>query len=71
MGNRLYPPSHLQTTNETIGVLSFKVVVCPKADSTYEKIKSNIEEVKARKGATIAITERSNDELETLCEYLS
>ncbi|CAJ1391826.1 unnamed protein product [Effrenium voratum] len=46
------------------------VVVCPKADSTYEKIKSNIEEVKARKGATIAITERSNDELETLCEYV-
>ena len=46
------------------------VVVCPRADATYEKIKSNIEEVKARNGATIAITEKYNDELEQLCEYV-
>jgi len=46
------------------------VVVCPMADATYEKIKSNIEEVKARNGATIAITEKYNDELEQLCEYV-
>ena len=45
------------------------VVVCPRADATYEKIKANIEEVKARNGATIAITEKYNDELEQLCEY--
>ncbi|CAJ1457233.1 unnamed protein product [Effrenium voratum] len=46
------------------------VVVCPRADATYEKIKANIEEVKARNGATIAITEKYNDELEQLCEYV-
>eukprot|EP00438_Fugacium_kawagutii_P007675 Skav202216 [mRNA] locus=scaffold1756:35844:43155:+ [translate_table: standard] len=46
------------------------VVVCPIADATYEKIKSNIEEVKARNGATIAITEKHNNELQQLCEYV-
>ncbi|CAE7411486.1 glmS [Symbiodinium necroappetens] len=46
------------------------VVICPKADATYEKIKSNIEEVRARNGATIAITEKHNHELEKLCEYV-
>jgi len=46
------------------------VVICPKADATYEKIKSNIEEVRARNGATIAITERDNLELAQICEYV-
>lgn len=46
------------------------VVVCPKADPSYEKVKANLEEVKARNGATIAITESYNDELEELCEYV-
>ena len=46
------------------------VVICPKADATYEKIKANIEEVRARNGATIAITEKHNSELEQLCEYV-
>jgi len=45
------------------------VVIAPRADPTYEKIKANIEEVNARSGSTIAITEEANrEELEELCE---
>ncbi|CAE8719507.1 unnamed protein product [Polarella glacialis] len=47
------------------------VVICPKADTGYEKIKANIEEVKARSGAVIAITEETNTELQApLCEHV-
>jgi len=46
------------------------VVIAPRADPTYEKIKANIEEVKARSGATIAITEDGNQELDDICEYV-
>merc|ERR1719195_468897 len=50
----------------------FMPVVCitPRSDPTYEKIKANIEEVKARNGATIAITEDFNTELEEICEHV-
>merc|ERR1712217_38226 len=46
------------------------VFIAPKSDPTYEKIKANIEEVKARNGSTIAITEDFNDELEEICEHV-
>merc|ERR1719394_2137184 len=46
------------------------VVIAPRSDPTYPKVKSNIEEVKARSGATIAITEDHNDELDSVCEYV-
>jgi glucosamine--fructose-6-phosphate aminotransferase (isomerizing) len=39
-------------------------------DSIYEKVKSNIQEVRARKGCVIAITDEGNDELDELCEYV-
>ena len=39
-------------------------------DSTYEKIVTNIEEVIARHGVVIAITEEDNAELDDLCEYV-
>ncbi len=39
-------------------------------DSTYDKIVSNIEEVVARDGLVIAITEEDNDELDRLCKYV-
>lgn len=39
-------------------------------DSTYEKIVTNIEEVVARQGVVIAITEEDNYELDELCEYV-
>lgn len=46
------------------------VVICPRADPTYEKIKANIEEVQTRNGSCIAITEDDNDELEKFCEHV-
>ncbi len=39
-------------------------------DSTYDKIVSNIEEVVARKGHVIAITDEANGELDSLCEHV-
>lgn len=46
------------------------VVIAPRSDPCYEKIKSNIEEVRARSGSIIAITEDDNNELEELCEVV-
>ena len=45
------------------------VVLAPK-DKVYEKVKSNIEEVKARSGVVIAFTDRDNRELEDKCDYV-
>ena len=39
-------------------------------DRTYEKVVTNIEEVVARHGVVIAITDADNDELDNLCEYV-
>ena len=39
-------------------------------DRTYEKVVTNIEEVVARHGVVIAITDADNDELDDLCEYV-
>lgn len=44
------------------------VVIALPSDSTYSKIKSNIEEVLARGGSVIAITEEGNHELDDKCE---
>lgn len=46
------------------------VVIAPKCDPSYEKIKSNIEETKARSGNIIAITEHHNEDLEKLCQHV-
>lgn len=46
------------------------ITICPRIDPSYEKIKANIEEVKARNGATIAITETHNKELHEICEHV-
>tara|TARA_Y100001934_G_C12370079_1_gene785765 strand:- start:1384 stop:3225 length:1842 start_codon:yes stop_codon:yes gene_type:complete len=45
------------------------VFIAPK-DETLSKIISNIQEVKARKGIVIAITDSSNKELKTLSNYI-
>jgi glucosamine--fructose-6-phosphate aminotransferase (isomerizing) len=45
------------------------VVFLAMHDSTYEKVVSNIEEVAARQGSVIAITD-NGDEIEHLCEYV-
>uniref|UniRef100_A0A7S0M7C0 glutamine--fructose-6-phosphate transaminase (isomerizing) n=1 Tax=Cryptomonas curvata TaxID=233186 RepID=A0A7S0M7C0_9CRYP len=39
-------------------------------DSIYDKVKSNIQEVRARKGSVIAITDEGNTELDELCDYV-
>mmetsp|Transcript_111054 Transcript_111054/g.314298 ORF Transcript_111054/g.314298 Transcript_111054/m.314298 type:complete len:444 (-) Transcript_111054:140-1471(-) len=47
------------------------VFIAPRSDPSYDKIRSNIEEVRARSGFTIVITEDHNvAELEGLCEYV-
>lgn len=44
------------------------VFIAPK-DSTYEKIISNIEEIKARKGRIIAIASENDDKIDNLVDY--
>ncbi len=46
------------------------VVVIAMKDSTYDKVVSNIEEVAARDGSVIAITDVGNGDLDELCEYV-
>ena len=46
------------------------VVFIALKDSTYDKVLSNIEEVVAREGSVIAITDEENGELDELCEYV-
>ncbi|MEM6645922.1 MAG: glutamine--fructose-6-phosphate transaminase (isomerizing) [Bacteroidota bacterium] len=46
------------------------VVFIAMKDSTYEKVVSNIEEVAARDGSVIAITNSGNPDLDALCEYV-
>ena len=46
------------------------VVVLAMKDRTYDKVVSNIEEVVAREGTVIAITDDDNHELDELCEYV-
>ena len=44
------------------------VIIAPKSDSTYDKIRSNIEEVSARGGSVIIVTEDGNHELDGKAE---
>ena len=44
------------------------IVVAPK-DSSYDKIISNIREVKARKGVIISVTDETNDGLDEYSDY--
>jgi glucosamine--fructose-6-phosphate aminotransferase (isomerizing) len=46
------------------------VVVIAMKDSTYPKVVSNIEEVCAREGLVIAITDHDNHELDAMCEFV-
>ncbi len=46
------------------------VVFIAMRDSTYDKVVSNIEEVAARQGSVIAITDEGNHDLDRLCEYV-
>lgn len=46
------------------------VVVIAIKDSTYHKVLSNIEEVVARQGAVIAVTDADSGDLERLCKHV-
>ncbi len=46
------------------------VVFLATRDSTYEKVLSNIEEVAARHGSVIAVTDGEDETLDRLCEYV-
>lgn len=46
------------------------VVVLAPVDKVYEKIRSNIEEVKSRSGIVIAFTDKGNQELEGKCDHV-
>jgi glucosamine--fructose-6-phosphate aminotransferase (isomerizing) len=46
------------------------IMIAPKSDPTYEKTKANIEEVIARQGSVICITEEGNHELDHQCEHV-
>ncbi len=44
------------------------VLIAPKSDPVYDKIRSNLEEILARGGCVIAITEEGNADLDGKCE---
>merc|ERR1711871_734315 len=46
------------------------VVIAPRNDPTYLKVKANIEEVHARNGSLIIITDEGNTELDRFSEYV-
>lgn len=46
------------------------VFIAPKVDATYEKIVANVQEVLARKGVVIIITEEDNHDFDELVEYV-
>lgn len=46
------------------------VVIAPRNDPTYLKVKANIEEVHARNGTLIVITDEGNDELDGFSDYV-
>ena len=46
------------------------VVIAPRSDPNYLKLQSNIQEVLARGGTVIAITEEGNDDLDGTCEFV-
>merc|ERR1712194_111069 len=46
------------------------VVIAPRNDPTYLKVKANIEEVHARNGTLIILTDEGNSELDRFSEYV-
>jgi len=46
------------------------VFIAPKADAIYDKIATNIQEVLARKGSVIVITEEGNNDFDDQVEYV-
>ena len=63
-----YPAAEMKHGPIALIDRSMPVVFMAMKDSTYDKVLSNIEEVAAREGSVIAITDDKDAELESLCE---
>jgi len=63
-----YPAAEMKHGPIALIDRSMPVVFIAMKDSTYDKVLSNIEEVAAREGSVIAITDDKDEELEELCE---
>ncbi|GBG33205.1 Glutamine--fructose-6-phosphate aminotransferase isomerizing [Hondaea fermentalgiana] len=46
------------------------VILAPKSDVIYEKVKSGVQEVVARKGSVVIITDEGNHDLDDLAEFV-
>jgi glutamine---fructose-6-phosphate transaminase (isomerizing) len=46
------------------------VIMAPKTDPTYDKIVSNLQEVAARKGCLIVLTDEGNDDFDKVAEFV-
>lgn len=65
-----YPAAEMKHGPIALVTRFMPVVFIAMKDSTYDKVVSNIEEVVARDGAVIAITNADNHELDDLAEYV-
>jgi len=63
-----YPAAEMKHGPIALIDRSMPVVFIAMKDSTYDKVLSNIEEVAAREGSVIAITDDKDEELDELCE---
>ncbi|RMF10166.1 MAG: glutamine--fructose-6-phosphate transaminase (isomerizing) [Candidatus Neomarinimicrobiota bacterium] len=65
-----YPAAEMKHGPIALIDVKMPVVFIAPHDSTYEKILSNIQEVKSRKGRTIILTDRITSDLKELGDYL-
>jgi len=65
-----YPAAEMKHGPIALIDVKMPVVFIAPHDSTYEKILSNIQEVKTRKGRTIILTDKRTQDLEELADYL-
>ncbi|PSQ89170.1 MAG: glutamine--fructose-6-phosphate transaminase (isomerizing) [Bacteroidetes bacterium QS_8_64_10] len=65
-----YPAAEMKHGPIALVTRFMPVIFIAMKDSTYDKVKSNIEEVIARDGSVIAITDADNHELDDMCEYV-
>jgi len=64
-----YPAAEMKHGPIALIDADMPVVFIATKDSTYEKVKSNIEEVRARGGRTIAIASENDDEIDEIVDY--
>jgi len=65
-----YPAAEMKHGPIALIDSNMPVVFIAPRDHTYEKIISNIEEVKARKGKIIAIADEEDERLDDICDYV-